>query len=277
MTLVPDHTTIPRGPRTGSDDGARGHVGELRLRRFRLGELPEDERESVTRHTADCGACRTRLASLEDEQRAFEREIAFPRFAGGVERAARVPRAAIRPRRWWLAGAVSVAAAAGFVLLFRSGPLEHNRIKGSLTSASIRVAAADGSQQRSIPPGAARLSAGERLRLGYRVPRARHLVALSIDDRGQVTPLYPESGASLTVEPQTGDAYRYLPDSIELTGAGRERIYLFLGEQPFRVDDAVASTLAEFARAGAAGLSKMEAPAFPLGPVEVSTWLFEKP
>jgi anti-sigma factor RsiW len=274
MTLVPDQEPPGRG----------AHVGELRLRRFRLGELPEGERETIARHTGDCGACRTRLATLDDEQRAFEREITFPRFAGGVERAARVPRASAPPRRYWLAGAVGLAtaAAAAFVLLPRGNLPERNRLKGNAATASVRIAAADGSQQRSVTPGTAvgavRLAAGERLRLGYRVPQARHLVALSIDDRGEVTPLYPERGTSLAVRPQPGpDAYVYLPDSIELYGAGRERLYLFVGEQPFPVDDAVAATRAAFARSGPGGLGKMQTPVLPAGPVEVSTWLFEKP
>ncbi len=256
------------------------HVGELRLRRFRVGELPAPEAEAVGRHTADCGSCRARLAALDDEQRAFEREIPLARFAGGVDRAVRVPRAAARPRRFWLAGAFSLtAAAAGLLLIARGegGPLSANRTKGDRgDSATIRIADAGGARQRSILPGAAaRLAPGERLRMGYRVAQPRHLAALAIDDRGQVTPLYPEGATSLAVQPGPGTVY--LPDSVELTGAGRERLYLFLARDPFRVDDAVAATRAAFTRAGPAGLARMDRPSLPSGSAEVSTWLFEKP
>ena len=79
------------------------HVAELRLRRFRLGELAGPDHEDIARHTTDCGPCRARLKSLDDEQRSFEREIPFERFAGGVERARRVPR--VYPRRVWTAAA----------------------------------------------------------------------------------------------------------------------------------------------------------------------------
>ena len=94
-----------------------------------------------------------------------------------------------------------------------------------------------------------RLGSGERLRLGYRVLAPGHLVALTVDDTGQVTPLYPERGASLPVAPQGADL-TYLPDSVELTGAGRERVYLFVAERPFSVDDAAAATRAAFERSG---------------------------
>jgi hypothetical protein len=257
-----------------------GHVGELRLRRFRQGELAGDEHEQVARHTTDCSGCRTRLDALADEQRAFEREIPFARFAGGVERAARVPRAAASPRRLWLAGTLSFAAAAGLFLVLRpAGDPEggRNNLKGGDTLASIRIAAADGSTQRSAPAGLeAHLGPGERLRLGYRVAAAGHLAALTVDDAGQVTALYPERGASLPVAPQ-GAALSYLPDSVELTGAGRERVYLFVAEHPFTVDDAAAATRAAFDRSGRGDLGKMEDPALTSGPARVFTWLFFKP
>jgi hypothetical protein len=209
-----------------------------------------------------------------------------------VERAARVPRAAARPRRLWLGGALTFAAAAGMLLLYRvgardeDGGLARNRIKGGeVCIASIRIAAADGSNQRSFPSGSSvRLQAGERLRLGYRVLKPRHLAALSIDDAGQVTPLYPEGGNSLAVAattstPALGPAavLIYLPDSVELTGTGHERIYLLVAEQAFTVDDALAATRAAFARSGPGNVANMAAPALAAGSIEILSWLFEKP
>ncbi len=261
------------------------HVGELRLRRFRLGELTGEEHQQVARHTGDCSGCRTRLDALADEQRAFEHEIPLARFSGGVERAARVPRPVARPRRRWLAGALTAAAAAaGLLLLFRpAGEVDggRNRLKGAGPPvASIRIAAADGSTQRSAPAGVSvRLSAGERLRLGYRVAEPAHLVVLSLDDAGHITPLYPERGTSLPVAPPADPAatFDYLPDSVELTGAGRERVFLFLASRPFQVDDAAAATRTAYQRSGRGDLGKMEPPGLASSPAEVWSWLFFKP
>jgi hypothetical protein len=273
VTSVRQHDTFARDP--------GGHVGELRLRRFRLGELPDGDREQVARHTAECPGCRTRLDALGDEQRAFEREIPLHRFSGGVERAARVPRATSRPRRFWLAGSLGfAAAAAGLLLVYRPAIAPErgsNNLKGGGPLASVRIAAADGSTQRSAPPGVeVHLQAGERLRLGYRAPAAGHLVALTVDEGGQVTPLYPERGPGLPVAPQ-GAALTYLPGSVELTGAGRERLYLFFAERPFTVDDAAAATRAAFDRSGRGDLGKMAVPALTSGSAQVFTWLFWKP
>jgi hypothetical protein len=278
--------------RVGDPGGNHGsnhvgeHVGELRLRRFRLGELAGEEQRQVADHTADCAGCRTRLEALADEQRAFEHAIPFARFAGGVERAARVPRASEGSRRLWLAGALAAAAAAGLLLLVRpagsgdgDGP-GANRLKGGdAPLASVRLAAPDGAQRSAASGADVRLQPGERLRLGYRVPGPAQLVALSVDDAGQITPLYPERGSSLPVDAGSDPAagLHYLPDSVELTGSGRERVYLFLASRPFTVDDAAAATRAAFDRTGRGDLGKMEEPGLAAGPAEVFSWLFHKP
>ncbi|HEX7597795.1 MAG TPA: hypothetical protein VF518_06245, partial [Polyangia bacterium] len=92
------------------------HVGELSLRRFRAGEFSGDAQEEIAQHASDCAACRTKLRLLQEEQRQFERDLPFERFAGGVERACRVPRPG--PRRVWaLSSAFGLVTAAAVVLL----------------------------------------------------------------------------------------------------------------------------------------------------------------
>jgi hypothetical protein len=285
-------------------DGGRGpgaHVGELQLRRFRLGELAIEAQAAVARHTAECPGCRARLETLDAEQRAFSNEIPFARFAGGVERAARVPRAVTSSSRRWLVGSTGLlAAAAAALLLVRPGdrPADltiasdgtgtrnnafdlpgRNRRKGGAPPGNIRIAGADGTTQRSVGSGATvSLAPGDRLRLGYRTGAAAHLVALSIDEAGQVTALYPERGPGLAIPPArtTGPAdVSYLPDSLELTGRGRERVYLILAPRPFTVEAAAAAVRAAHAAAG--DLYKMKEPALPSVDAEVATWLFVKP
>jgi ferric-dicitrate binding protein FerR (iron transport regulator) len=122
------------------------HVGDLRLRRFRAGEFSGQMHEEIARHTAECGSCRVQLRLLQEEQRQFERDIPFERFAGGVERACRVPRPRPR-RRWAMGGAFGLVAAAAVVVLlvrpsgkvgdFGSRDVRHagfNQIKGGLSA-----------------------------------------------------------------------------------------------------------------------------------------------
>ena len=257
-----------------------GHVGELRLRRFRAGEFTGPEHDQIARHTSECASCRSKLRLLQEEQRLFERDIPFERFAGGVERAARVPR--VRPPRVWaLSSAFAlVAAAAVMVMVWPFGkPVEvlrgRNHIKGG-DSALMRIATAAGENQRSLQPAeSTALRPGDRLRLGYTRTKPGYLSAVSLDDRGEVSTLYPEDGGSLSVAATQGTTY--LPDSLELTGAGRERVFLFLADHPLEartVEQAVRR-----AHALAKGdLAALPEPAFPgRDDVRGFTWLLQKP
>jgi hypothetical protein len=248
------------------------HVAELRLRRFRLGELAGAEAQEVSSHLSGCGACRVRLRGVEDEQRQFERVIPFERFAGGVERARRVPRN--RPRPALYAAACALAAVAALVLVWVAPhPTTHrNNIKGASAAATLRVGSEGGQQQAIEPGGRLTLRPGERVRLGVRTDAARYLGAISIDEAGVVTPLYPERGAALPVSP--GGALAYLPDSLEFTGQGRERVFVVLAAQPFTVED-----LAEIARAAYRVKQDLDTlAALPGEPIiEQFTWLLHKP
>ena len=216
--------TLVENPQTTSSPS--NHFAELALRCYRAGEFAAEACAEVERHLASCPACRAKLRVLVEEQRSFEREISFERFAGGVERAQRVPRQ--RPRRAWAFGLSGVVAAAAVALfLVRVSTPGHNRSKGSSVEATARIAATSGSVQRSAPPGSQEmLEPGDRVRLGYKTVDPRYLAALSIDDSGEVTPLYPEAGPAFAVSVALETIY--LPDSLEFTGAGRERVFLFL-------------------------------------------------
>ena len=196
MTLIEANPSFPREP---------NHLGELALRRFRAGEFSIERCAEVEQHIAGCGACRGKLRGLVEEQRSFERDVPFERFAGGVERAWRVPRPG--PRRVWTLGLTGL------------------------------------------------------------------LAAVSIDELGEVTPLYPEAGPALSAAPTQETTY--LPDSIEFTGAGRERVFLFLARNPFDSQAAKQAVLAGYA-ASKGDLDALPSPAF-TGGQDVFSWSFRKP
>jgi hypothetical protein len=239
------------------------HLGELTLRRHRAGEALSGcgEVEKIDVHLAGCPACKARLRALDDEQRRFEEEISFDRFAAGVERASREKIATKvnrpRPARWWTWAYPALAMAAGVAAVVTFVPRASNRggawdgpnhVKGG-AGVTVRVAGAAGQRTARID-AAEPLAPGDRLRIGYQSGGHRYLLSLSIDQHGAVTPLYPEAGASLPVPDGADSATRYLPDSLELTGAGIERIIVVLSDQPIDVEAARRSARAAYDRAG---------------------------
>ncbi|MDP2271102.1 MAG: hypothetical protein Q8K32_10255 [Archangium sp.] len=195
------------------------HVGELKLRRF-LAHEPLDA--ATTEHLGSCAECATRLSKFREEQRAFEAEVPFDRFAPGVERAARQQKA---PKARSLVG-VFVAIAACLVAFFAGKQVFQDdgghRIKGG---AKVDFVVAGPGGQR---PAAEleQLATGERVRIG--VSGHRHVLALSIDDAGEVSMVYSET--------LQGEAQTWLPESIEFTGAGREHVVVLLSDAPLETE-----------------------------------------
>jgi hypothetical protein len=239
------------------------HIGELALRRLRAGETLSTESGAggADHHLAACADCRAHGKALDDEQRRFEHEISFDRFAAGVERASRsleAPRAAAvgtrgaRSLRFMIP---TLGLAAGIALLVTFvGPQGErhgtNNLKGGGAGITVRVAAGDTGPQRTAAVDAPEaLAPGERVRIGYHTGPHRYLLSLSIDDRGQVTPLYPEAGHSVAVGRGVGAAPRYLPDSVEFTDAGTERLYVILTDAPLDVDAVRRAARASFEEA----------------------------
>jgi len=245
------------------------HVKEMALRRLWAGELAAPEKPAIEAHTAACARCRARLKEIGDEQRRFEQEISFDRFAAGVERAVRTPRrvtGATRalslsgPTMRWFFPLASVAAAVALTFTFaprlRSGDDATvdrvlNRTKGG-TGITVQIAPAGQGPQRTAAVSAPEtLSPGERIRIGYQIGAHEFVLALSIDDQGEVTPLYPETGRSLRVSRVKGPngSTHYLPDSVEFTGKGSERLIVILSDQPLEVEAAKQAAHAAFQRA----------------------------
>jgi hypothetical protein len=229
---------------------ATEHIGDLTLRRRRAGESLGADGPAVEAHATTCPDCRARIRALDDEQRRFEQQISFDRFAAGVERAARGMNRRRTPifSRVWAYPVLAMAACFALLLVYlprdQMRPRGENRIKGG-AGITVRVSGAEGQRTARVDANEA-LARGERLRIGYHAGGHRYLLSLSIDERGEVTPLYPERGASLPVG--DGNMNHFLPESIELTDAGLERIIVLLSDQPIEVEAAKHAARAAYAK-----------------------------
>jgi hypothetical protein len=218
---------------------ATQHPREIELKRLLAGETIEE----AAAHVGSCGACKARVKELEDQQQRFEAAIPFERFAAGVERATRQPRVTPKatrgPVRILMAIAATVLLLAGIPLAMRSQGAEigTNRLKGGSEVEVVVAGPANGPQRMGshdpLLPEA--LGPGERVRIGFRAGGYRYLAAVSIDEKGEVTALYPERGPSLRV--RTDGAKEYLSDSLEFTGHGLERVVVVMTAEPLDVED----------------------------------------
>ena len=280
----PDHP--PGAPPPGERFEVSEHTGELHLRRFRVGELEGADRDAVEKHLAGCESCQTKLAELTLEQASFEQQISFERFAGGVERASRVP-SRPPPRAIWFGGITGLAAAAALAMVAfgpRPGQLgpeplpsasgARNTLKGDGLGVDLRVAGPDG-RQHSVPTSEpAALEAGARIRIGVRTLAPRYLVALSLDEQGEVSLLYPNGNESLALP--AGPTTTYLPGSLEFLGQGQERVFVLLAEKPFATEAALSAARAALAKAEG-DVARMSAPVPSGVSVETFSWLLDKP
>ncbi len=195
------------------------HPGELKLRQFLAHERVD---ASTSEHLGNCAECAARLSKLTEEQRAFEAVVPFDRFAAGVERAARQQKS---PKARSMAG-VLIAIAACLIAFFAGRQIfQHDggsRIKGG-GSVDFVIAGPGGQRAAAqLEP----LALGERVRIG--VSGHRHVLALSIDDAGEVSTVYSET--------LPGDGQTWLPESIEFTGHGREHVVVLLSDEPLKLE-----------------------------------------
>ena len=210
------------------------HPTEWTLRRLHAGELADSELQQARSHASACVECTRVLKGLQAEQARFETELPFERFEAGVERTLRNPSSA--PSKPRLNGML-VAVAATVLLAVAVRPLlaqtPTNRLKGGAT-AELRIGG-DGMPQRPVAPGATEaLAHGERVRIGYSAGEHRYVLAVSVDETGEVTALYPVMGPSLPVE--AGAGTHWLPDSVAFHGSGLERVVVVLSDEPLEVE-----------------------------------------
>ncbi len=216
------------------------HAGELKLRRI----LAEEALDAATvEHVRHCNECGARLAKLKEEQRVFEAEVPFDRFAAGVEKEARHQKASSKRSRLGVLVALAACVIAFFVGTIGSGQ-GVSRLKGG---ASVDFVIAGPGGQRPAQE-LEQLANGERVRIG--VSGTRHVLALSIDDAGEVSTVYAET--------LTGEGQTWLPDSLEFTGQGREHLIVLLSDAPISAPE-VTQQLREHFEAAGGDLSKLKA------------------
>lgn len=215
---------------------AVNHPGSLTLRRLNAGESVRDD---VRAHVAGCAACQASLKAFAAEQEAFEQAVSFERFAGGVERAAREAKKAAAPRQWpqvALALAATLTLIVGAqVALSRIEPAEGTtRLKGG---ASVQLVVAGQGPQRTASERASvpeALAPGERVRIGLVADAWKYALVVSIDETGEVTPIYVDNGRSLAVGASKDTLW--LPESLEFTGKGLERVVVVLSASPLPLE-----------------------------------------
>jgi hypothetical protein len=243
------------------------HVSEWTLRRLRAGELPASEATLARAHVAACSECGAVLQGLESAQARFEVEVPFEHFVAGVERAAARQREEQRPRGLErharpltaLAATVLVLVGVARLMAVEDSPEAFgNRTKGGAV-AELRIGG-EGPQRAARTDAPEPLARGARVRLGYEAGTHRYVVAVSVDAAGEVTPLYPESGEALPVEP--GPGMHWLPGSLEFTGSGAERVVLVLTDTPLEVEDVLRSAREAFTagQRGVATLPELDVP-----------------
>jgi hypothetical protein len=245
---------------------AHEHIGELTLRRRRAGEALGADGPAIEAHATSCPDCRARLRALDDEQRRFEQEISFDRFAAGVERAARGASKAKARRPLmsaWLMPMVAMAACVVAMVTFVPRPIIQRpatRTKGG-AGITVRVAGVDGQRDARVD-STEPLARGERLRIGYQSGGYRYLIALTIDEHGVVQALSPEQGASLALPDGAPSETRYLTGTWELDGAGTEQIIVVLSDRAIDVETAKRAARAAYQRAGGnlARMSNLDLP-----------------
>ena len=224
---------------TRPDDAAT--VPDLYLERYRLGELPEDERGRIERLLELDPALRARLEGLKGSEAEITRRFPAPLMderIRGRARAAGVSRSATASARrggGWLVPALAAAAvvlAVGVSVVRPPAPGDGIRLKGGEAELVVFRKTAAGSER--LGPGA-RAVPGDLIRVGYRAAGRSYGAIVSTDGNGNVTQHLPRSGGR-AAPLETGGTV-LLDFSYELDDAPRwERFYLVTGDEPFDLE-----------------------------------------
>jgi hypothetical protein len=240
-------------------------VPDLYLERYRLGELPEDDRRRTERLLELDPDLRGRLDALRESDGELARRYPAPEMADRIRGRLRATAAAERTRAsqprpgGWLVPAVAAAAlllVVGPTLIQSPSPPDDILIKG--TGAELLVFRKTLSGSERLEPGASALP-GDLIRVGYRATGQTFGAIVSTDGRGSVTQHLPRSGSRAASLEAGGTVL--LDFSYELDDAPRwERFYLVTGNEPFELEP-----VREAARRVATAGSQEAPPALELG------------
>ena len=220
-------------------------MSDVRLERYRLGELPADELEAIAATLADDPALRQRLLALERSDREISAACPSAQMAAAIRRrsgesaTAWPPPTATRPRGWLvpvgvLATSVCVAAVSA-ILVLRQPVGDETTIKGSGdASLVLHRKATEGSEELS---GGAVARPGDQIRIGYRASGRSYGAILSIDGRGTLTQHLPSTGDRSAALQPAGTVF--LDFAYELDDAPRwEAFYFVTADGPFDLEPA---------------------------------------
>lgn len=208
-------------------------ISAYTLERFLLGELPQEELESVQRQVEADPDLRTRLAALEQANRELLEQFP-PAWMGRRIRLKAAGPAVVRERRWRAVGlwAVPVALAMLAVVVAPGlfGP-DQDRIKGLEPHLQLfRKAAAE--SERLADGSLAR--EGDFVQIQYLAAGEGYGVIVSVDGRGTFTQHLPAGGNHAVELAQDGAVP--LAFSYELDDAPRwERFFLVTADIPFDI------------------------------------------
>ncbi len=217
---------------------ANGRPTRHTLARMEAGEIPEE---------IDTAAAEGLVRELRADREAFLATRPTATFLAGIE----ARRRRKRPLRWLVPTSAFAAAAAAALLTW----VPAEQVAESVAPPVTRLKAApglsfhvqrDGAVADGTPGGV--YHPGDRIQLRYSTGAHRHLVVVSLDSSGAVTPFYDAGGRSLGIEPGVA---QLLDGSVELDGAlGPERIVGCFSEEPLSTARIVKSGEAALAAAG---------------------------
>jgi hypothetical protein len=216
-------------------------ISDVRLERYRLGELRPDEREAIDARLAEDPALRRRLSDLERSDGEIAAAYPAHEMAEAVRRRARetappARRAAERSRSWLVpAGVVAtlvcVTAVAASIWFGRFSGDETPKGGGD-SSLVLHRRLNDGSEE--LKRGAV-VRQGDQIRIGYRASGRRYGAILSIDGRGTLTQHLPGTGDRAAELQPTGTVF--LDFAYELDDAPRwEAFYFVTADGPFDLE-----------------------------------------
>ena len=220
-------------------------VPDLYLERYRLGELPEEERGRIERLLALEPELRGRLETLTHSDSQVAQRYPAREAAVRIRDRARVDdAAAASPRRTtsfaqlgavWLAPAVAAATvvlAVGAALAPLPSPGDGILLKGAEAELVVFRKTPSGSERLEAGASA---SAGDLIRVGYKAAGQVYGAIVSTDGHGSVTQHLPRSGGRAASLEAGGTVL--LEFSYELDDAPRwERFYLVTAGEPFGLD-----------------------------------------
>ncbi|MBS2030881.1 MAG: DUF4384 domain-containing protein [Deltaproteobacteria bacterium] len=224
------------------------------LRRMMAGELSAAESASLKQHLEGCSACQAVMRELQAEDAEVRKAVPLAQLQEKLlAKSEPAPSNVVPLRRLSkIAPVVALALAAGLAALIlapRTAVQTAERTKGGL---GLDVFVGGVGEPRRVDARELALAPGERVQLKVHGEGRRYVAVVSVDDAGSVTPIYFAGEQSLPLEGRE----MMLPQSIDFTGRGHERLIVLLSDEPLLRTNVEQAARAAFASAG--GLAEMK-------------------